>query len=47
MPAAGLLSNPDPPGRIMVVDDDRTLADVVGRYLILDGHRVECVQCWT
>jgi DNA-binding response OmpR family regulator len=44
MPAAGLLSNPDPPGRIMVVDDDRTLADVVGRYLILDGHRVECVH---
>jgi DNA-binding response OmpR family regulator len=28
----------------MVVDDDRTLADVVGRYLIRDGHRVECVH---
>ena len=39
-----MLSNPDPPGRIMVVDDDRTLADVVGRYLIHDGHRVECVH---
>jgi DNA-binding response OmpR family regulator len=39
-----VLSNPDPPGRIMVVDDDRTLADVVGRYLIRDGHRVECVH---
>ena len=39
-----MLSNPDPPGRIMVVDDDRTLADVVGRYLIRDGHRVECVH---
>jgi DNA-binding response OmpR family regulator len=26
------------------VDDDRTLADVVGRYLIRDGHRVECVH---
>jgi DNA-binding response OmpR family regulator len=38
-----VLSNPDPPGRIMVVDDDLTLADVVGRYLIRDGHRVECV----
>jgi DNA-binding response OmpR family regulator len=39
-----VLSNPDPPGRIMVVDDDRTLADVVGRYLIREGHRVECVH---
>ena len=39
-----MLSNPDPPGRIMVVDDDRTLADVVGRYLIHDGHRGECVH---
>ena len=28
----------------MVVDDDRTLADVVGRYLIRDGHQVECVH---
>jgi DNA-binding response OmpR family regulator len=28
----------------MVVDDDRTLAEVVGRYLIRDGHRVECVH---
>ncbi|HUJ08227.1 MAG TPA: response regulator transcription factor [Streptosporangiaceae bacterium] len=39
-----MLSNPDPPGRIMVVDDDRTLADVVGRYLVRDGHHVECVH---
>ena len=39
-----MLSNPDPPGRIMVVDDDLTLADVVGRYLIRDGHEVECVH---
>ena len=39
-----MLSNPDPPGRILVVDDDRTLTDVVGRYLIRDGHRVECVH---
>jgi DNA-binding response OmpR family regulator len=37
-------SNPDPPGRIMVVDDDATLVDVVGRYLCLDGHQVECVR---
>jgi DNA-binding response OmpR family regulator len=44
LPAAAVLSNPDPPGRIMVVDDDRTLADVVGRYLIRDGYRVECVH---
>lgn len=37
-------TNPDPPGRIMVVDDDVTLVDVVGRYLSRDGHLVECVQ---
>jgi DNA-binding response OmpR family regulator len=39
-----MLSNPDPPGRIMVVDDDATLVDVVGRYLCRDGHQVECVS---
>jgi len=39
-----MLSNPDPPGRIMVVDDDATLVDVVGRYLCRDGHQVECVH---
>jgi DNA-binding response OmpR family regulator len=39
-----MLSNPDPPGRIMVVDDDATLVDVVGRYLCRDGHQVECVR---
>lgn len=38
------MSNPDPPGRIVVVDDDPTVADVVGRYLIRDGHTVECVH---
>jgi DNA-binding response OmpR family regulator len=38
-----MLSNPDPPGRIMVVDDDETLVDVVGRYLCRDGHQVECL----
>src|SRR5258708_7016294 len=38
-----MLSNPDPPGRIMVVDDDATIVDVVRRYLIRDGHEVECV----
>ena len=32
------------PGRIVVVDDDPTVADVVGRYLVRDGHTVECVQ---
>jgi len=36
-------TNPDRPGRIIVVDDDATLADVVGRYLTRDGHHVECV----
>src|SRR5260370_36181017 len=39
-----LVSNPEPPGRIVVVDDDRTVADVVGRYLVRDGHTVECVH---
>src|SRR6516162_6403215 len=39
-----VVNNPDPPGRIVVVDDDPTVADVVGRYLIRDGHTVECVH---
>jgi DNA-binding response OmpR family regulator len=39
-----LVRNPDPPGRILVVDDDPTVADVVGRYLIRDGHAVEKVH---
>jgi DNA-binding response OmpR family regulator len=26
------------------VDDDPTVADVVGRYLVRDGHTVECVR---
>ena len=39
-----MVNNPDPPGRIVVVDDDPTVADVVGRYLIRDGHTVECVH---
>uniref|UniRef100_UPI0035E3FCA7 response regulator n=1 Tax=Thermomonospora cellulosilytica TaxID=1411118 RepID=UPI0035E3FCA7 len=30
-------------GRILVVDDDPTVADVVMRYLVRDGHRVRCV----
>jgi DNA-binding response OmpR family regulator len=34
----------DLPGRIVVVDDDPTVADVVGRYLIRDGHTVESVR---
>jgi DNA-binding response OmpR family regulator len=37
------VSDPGRPARIMVVDDDATLADVVGRYLARDGHQVECV----
>ncbi len=44
MRAAGLMTSPDAPGRIVVVDDDPTLADVVGRYLVRDGHQIECVQ---
>jgi DNA-binding response OmpR family regulator len=31
-------------GRILVVDDDPTVADVVARYLLRDGHEVECVS---
>ncbi|GAA3212614.1 response regulator transcription factor [Actinocorallia longicatena] len=30
-------------GRILVVDDDPTVAEVVARYLLRDGHDVECV----
>jgi DNA-binding response OmpR family regulator len=37
------VSEPCPPARIVVVEDDQVLADVVGRYLIRDGHQVECV----
>jgi DNA-binding response OmpR family regulator len=39
-----VVSNPDLPGRIVVVDDDPTVADVVGRYLVRDGHSVQCVH---
>jgi DNA-binding response OmpR family regulator len=39
-----VVTNPDLPGRIIVVDDDPTVADVVGRYLVRDGHTVECVH---
>ena len=38
------MRNSDLPGRIVVVDDDPTVADVVGRYLVRDGHTVECVH---
>ncbi len=30
-------------GRILVVDDDPTVAEVVARYLVRDGHEVQCV----
>jgi DNA-binding response OmpR family regulator len=43
-PATRVLSNTDPPGRIVVVDDDPMLSDVVRRYLARDGHEVECIQ---
>ena len=33
----------DVAGRILVVDDDPTVAEVVARYLQRDGHQVECV----
>jgi DNA-binding response OmpR family regulator len=35
---------PDLPGRIVVVDDDPTVADVVGRYLVRDGHTVRSAR---
>jgi DNA-binding response OmpR family regulator len=38
------VSSTDLPGRIVVVDDDPKVADVVGRYLVRDGHTVECVH---
>ena len=38
------MSSSDLPGRIVVVDDDPTVADVVARYLVRDGHTVECVR---
>src|ERR1700683_4438097 len=34
----------DLPGRIVVVDDDPTVADVVGRYLIRAGHSVQSAR---
>jgi DNA-binding response OmpR family regulator len=33
----------DDTGRILVVDDDPTVAEVVARYLLRDGHEVDCV----
>ncbi|GAA4238605.1 response regulator transcription factor [Actinomadura meridiana] len=30
-------------GRVLVIDDDPTVAEVVVRYLVHDGHEVECV----
>jgi DNA-binding response OmpR family regulator len=41
---ARVLNDPDLASSIMIVDDDRTVADVVGRYLARDGHRVECLH---
>jgi DNA-binding response OmpR family regulator len=34
--------------RILVVDDDRDLADILGRRLSLEGHNVDvCTDGWT
>lgn len=41
MPAQS--ARPTSGGRILVVDDDPTVAEVVARYLVRDGHQVECV----
>ncbi|WP_456047877.1 response regulator transcription factor [Actinomadura harenae] len=35
--------HPEVVGRVLVVDDDPTVAEVVARYLLRDGHDVECV----
>ncbi|RFS86836.1 DNA-binding response regulator [Actinomadura spongiicola] len=37
------MNSVNPPGRVLVVDDDPTVADVVARYLTRDGHDVACV----
>jgi DNA-binding response OmpR family regulator len=39
-----VVTNADQPGRIVVVDDDPTVADVVERYLVRDGHTVQCAH---
>ncbi|GAA3941403.1 response regulator transcription factor [Actinomadura viridis] len=36
------MNPPEETGRVLVVDDDPTVAEVVARYLVRDGHRVEC-----
>jgi DNA-binding response OmpR family regulator len=41
---AGVLSDPGHAGRIMIVDDDRMIAEVISRYLARDGHEVECLH---
>ncbi|WP_192809171.1 response regulator transcription factor [Actinomadura montaniterrae] len=38
-----MMSPKDHAGRVLVVDDDPTVAEVVARYLARDGHDVECV----
>jgi DNA-binding response OmpR family regulator len=43
-PVNNVLSDTGHAGRIMIVDDDRTVAEVVSRYLVRDGHRVECLH---
>ncbi|MEW2357361.1 response regulator transcription factor [Spirillospora sp. NPDC029432] len=36
------MNTPVPTGRVLVVDDDPTVAEVVARYLARDGHDVAC-----
>ncbi|MGH3243736.1 MAG: response regulator [Spirillospora sp.] len=37
------MNSVSPSGRVLVVDDDPTVAEVVARYLARDGHEVVCV----
>ncbi|TDD34404.1 response regulator transcription factor [Actinomadura sp. KC06] len=37
------MNSVSPAGRVLVVDDDPTVAEVVARYLARDGHDVVCV----
>jgi len=42
--APAVLTNPDLPDRMMAVDDDPSVADVVSRSLVRDSHQLECAR---
>lgn len=43
MVSVAVATHPERASRVLIVDDDRTVAEVVARYLERDGHQVECV----